>query len=89
MGMECTKEPLVTVVMPAYNAEKYIRRAIESVCRQQGCFGIELLVIDDRSTDGTREAARSCREGYETWKNEASGNKRGQRCPCEIGRAHV
>ena len=41
----------VSVIMPAHNAEKYIARAIESVLEQQ--VSLELLVIDDCSTDRT------------------------------------
>lgn len=44
-------EPLVTVVMPVYNAGPYLRQAVLSIVRQS--FGDwELLVIDDASTDG-------------------------------------
>ena len=43
---------MVSIVMPAYNAEKYIREAIQSVlCQTYEEW--ELLVIDDCSTDGT------------------------------------
>ncbi len=41
----------VSVVMPAYNCEKYIHRAIESVMIQEPT--LELIVIEDCSTDGT------------------------------------
>lgn len=44
--------PFVTVVIPAYNHEKYIRDAIESVL-QQDCKDWELIVINDGSTDDT------------------------------------
>ena len=48
--------PKVSVIMPAYNAEKTIRSAIESVLRQT--FGdLELIVIDDCSRDGTVQIA--------------------------------
>ena len=43
--------PEVSVVMPVYNGEKYIRQAIESVFIQD--VSLELLVIDDGSWDGT------------------------------------
>ena len=44
---------LVSVIMPAYNAEKYIEDAIESVLAQE-YPDWELLVVDDCSTDRTR-----------------------------------
>lgn len=43
-------EPLVTVIMPVYNAGPYLRQAVLSIVRQT--FGDwELLIIDDGSTD--------------------------------------
>ena len=45
------EKPLVSVIMPVYNGEKYIGKAIESVLAQN--VPIELLVIDDCSTDKT------------------------------------
>ncbi|NYT38025.1 glycosyltransferase family 2 protein [Allopusillimonas soli] len=45
--------PLVSIVMPAYNAEDLIERTIDSVVSQS--YGNwELLVVDDCSKDGTR-----------------------------------
>lgn len=46
----------VTVVIPAYNAERYLAAAIGSVLAQ-GYAPIELLVIDDGSTDRTAAVA--------------------------------
>ena len=46
-------KPLVSVIMPVYNGEKYIRKAVESVYEQG--VSLELLVIDDGSTDHTEE----------------------------------
>lgn len=44
-------EPRVTVVMPVYNAGRYLRQAVQSIVGQT--FGDwELLIIDDASTDG-------------------------------------
>lgn len=45
---------LVSVIMPAYNGEKYIKQAIQSVVNQSH-RNWELLIIDDGSTDGTAE----------------------------------
>lgn len=46
-------QPLVSVIMPAYNAEKYIRQAIDSILNQSHSH-IELLIADDKSTDNTK-----------------------------------
>src|SRR3954471_6257858 len=50
--------PLVSVIMPAFNAEAYIGRAVASVLRQT-CADLELLIVDDGSSDGTVAAARA------------------------------
>lgn len=50
--------PLVTVVMPSYNAVEYLDEAIASVLLQS-VGAVELLVVDDGSTDATRERAES------------------------------
>ncbi len=47
-------EPFFSIIMPAFNVEKYIGRAIDSVCRQS-FIGWELIIIDDCSTDKTKE----------------------------------
>ena len=48
----------VTVIMPTYNAEKYLREAVDSILGQT-FTDFELLVIDDSSTDGTRAILKS------------------------------
>ena len=47
--------PLVSVIMPLKNAQPYVERAIRSVLGQQGLKDLELIVVDDHSTDGSAE----------------------------------
>jgi len=49
--------PLVSVLMTAYNREKYIAQAIESVLNQK-FSDFELIVVDDHSSDRTAELAQ-------------------------------
>ena len=49
---------LVSVIVPAYNAELTVAESLESV-RSQSHRAIEILVIDDGSTDNTPEIVRS------------------------------
>ncbi len=53
--------PKVTVLMPVYNGEKYLRKAIESILNQT-FKDFEFLIINDGSTDRTKEIILSYRD---------------------------
>jgi len=50
-------EPLVSILMPVFNEEKYISKAIDSVLSQT-YINFELIIIDDGSTDKTSEVIK-------------------------------
>lgn len=52
------KGPLVSVLMPAFNVEKYIDQAINSIL-SQSFTDFEFIILDDGSTDSTRELIQS------------------------------
>jgi len=52
------KSPLVTVIVPAYNASDYISETIESIVNQTYA-NLEIIVVDDGSTDNTKEIVNS------------------------------
>lgn len=51
------KQPLVSVIMPVYNVEKYLEESIDSVINQT-YKNFELLIIDDGSTDSSLQIAK-------------------------------
>jgi glycosyltransferase involved in cell wall biosynthesis len=50
--------PLVSVIIPAFNAQPFLRQTLESV-RVQTCRHFEVIIVDDGSTDGTVLIAQS------------------------------
>lgn len=54
----------VSVIMLTYNHAKYISQAIESVVMQKHNLIIEILIIDDASTDGTDQILRDYKKKY-------------------------
>ncbi len=53
-----TDTPLISVVMPAYNHEKYINIALQTIITQD-YPRLEIIVVDDGSTDGTGRMAKN------------------------------
>ena len=45
-------KPMISVVLPTYNGETYIREAVDSILTQT-CHDFELIIVDDCSTDHT------------------------------------
>jgi glycosyltransferase involved in cell wall biosynthesis len=51
--------PRVSVVIPCYNYGHYLRQCVESVTRGQPGIEVEVIIVDDRSTDDSLSVARS------------------------------
>ena len=54
-----TSAPQVTVLMTVHNGERYLAEAIDSVLAQS-VAELELIVVDDVSTDGTAAILAAC-----------------------------
>lgn len=63
---------MISVLIPAYNAEDFLAEAIESVLRQT-YKDFEIIVVDDGSTDQTRRVAESFSEQIKYYYQENSG----------------
>ncbi len=59
-----SNSPLITVVLANYNGQRYLRECIESVLAQT-FDDFEFVIVDDGSTDGSREIIRDCVAGHE------------------------
>jgi len=57
------KKPLVTVVMPVYNAGDFLVPAIESILNQT-FQNFEFIIVDDASNDGSKAVIRSYTQKY-------------------------
>lgn len=69
--VEKERHPLLSVIIPVFNGEKLLSDAIESIL-SQGYPNLEIIVIDDGSTDNTKEVAMSFKEEvcYHSQKNQ-------------------
>lgn len=74
-------DDLVSIIMPAYNAEKYIEEAIQSVLKQT-YTNWELIITDDKSTDDTEKIIKKYQDQdkriklYALSKNQGVANAR-------------
>jgi hypothetical protein len=88
--MQANPAPVVSVLMPVYNAERYLREALASVLRQT-FTDFELLVFDDGSSDRSASVVeetcgsdprlrlfRASHAGYATWLREGVRQARGE-----------
>ncbi len=77
----------VSVIIPAYNRGRYIRQTVESVLNQT-YTNIELIVIDDGSTDDTRDVLEGYGDRIIMLEHEGRQN-RGQSASINLGLDHA
>lgn len=58
------EEKLLTIVVPAYNMEKFIRRCLNSIVSQQVMNCVEVYVVNDGSKDSTLDIIREYEHNY-------------------------
>ena len=56
--MKRLTDPLVSIVVPAYNVEKYIKKCVDSLLNQT-YENIEIIIVNDGSTDNTSKIIRN------------------------------
>lgn len=58
----------ISVVIPVHNAEKYIRQCLDSILEKQK-IGLEVICVDDCSTDGTPQILEEYAQKYSNFKS--------------------
>lgn len=59
-GIKKEKKPLVSIIVPIYNVEKYLERCVNSL-KEQSYYQLEIILIDDGSTDASGELCEKIR----------------------------
>lgn len=77
--MENNMKPIVSVIIPAYNAARWIERAVTS-CLKQTLDSIEVIVVDDGSSDATHAIAEKCGDERVVIVRKANGGPSAARC---------
>lgn len=81
----------VSIIMPVYNAEKYLRDSLNSIANQSmGVDNLEVIIVNDASTDSSKEIIDEFSDKYPTFKPiHLTENTGGPFGPRNIGLKHV
>ena len=60
------KSPKISIIIPVYNVEKYIEKALESVLAQT-FTDYEVIMVNDGSTDGSLSILRTYEKKYDNF----------------------
>lgn len=67
----------ISVIIPCFNAQKTIERAINSILEQEKTFDLEIIIIDDNSEDNTIAIIEKKYQGYSSIKLIKNDKNRG------------
>jgi glycosyltransferase involved in cell wall biosynthesis len=82
---ECAAAPMVSVIIPSYNAAPFVGQAISSVLASSG-VAIEVIVVDDGSSDGTWQVLEGFGERLRKFRAERGGAYRARNLGAEVAR---
>jgi glycosyltransferase involved in cell wall biosynthesis len=77
--------PLVSIIITTYNRSQLLAKTIESVCSQE-YEPVEIIVIDDGSTDNTRQIAESFGHRVEYYKKKNEGIAKSRTFGCRLAK---
>lgn len=88
--MNSTKAPDISVIIPVYNVEEYLEECLDSVLNQTK-DNLEVIMVDNGSTDSSGEIAKSYAEKYDNFhyhfiKNDGLGHARNYAVPFANGK---
>ena len=66
--MDAKRESILTVVIPVFNGEKYLRQSLESVVNQVCNYAFKVLVLNDGSSDSSLEIAQEFESRFTNFK---------------------
>lgn len=80
----------ISVIVPVYNVEEYLEECLDSLLKQ-GTVNLEVIMIDDGSTDGSNDIARRYEKEYDNFHlhripNGGLGHARNYAVPFAIGK---
>ena len=80
------KNTLISIVLPVFNGEKYLESSLES-CLNQSYSNIELIIVNDCSTDSTLQIAKK----YASVDNRVKiiNNKENKKLPASLNIGHI
>lgn len=85
MKTKCAKQPLVSVIVPVYKVEAYLRTCVDSILEQH-YENIEIILVDDGSPDRCPMICEEYAKKRPAYPGDPSGEP-GSACGAEHGPA--